>query len=314
MSEQTTSPLEQETLNKFLIEIVKEHRASRRWKIAFRFIYIILFLVIVALFVSDGATKTASKPHTAVVNLRGVIMDDHRTSAKYISKGLEKAFKNQMSEAVILNINSGGGSPVQSSTIYDYIIELRKQYPEKKLYAVCSDACASGAYYIASAADEIYANKSSIVGSIGVIMNGFGFVDTMHKLGVERRLITSGTSKGFMDPFSPLKPANVEHTKAMMDSIHQQFINDVKKGRGARLRDDPTLFSGLVWTGEQAIHLGLIDGFGDVNSVARLIIKQDELIDYTYHGDFIQRLSQNVTNDTVLNVANFFGLEPQGMF
>lgn len=314
MSEQSQTNIEQATLNKFLTEIVNEHRASRRWKIVFRFVYIFLVLLIIALIVGKTPSSTTVKTHTAVVNLRGVIMDDQRTGAKYVGEGLKNAFENHSSKAIILNINSGGGSPVQSSNIYDRIKQLRKQYPEKKLYAVCSDACASGAYYIASAADEIYANQSSIVGSIGVVMNGFGFVDTMHKLGVERRLITSGTNKAFMDPFSPINPSNVEHTKEMMDIIHKQFIKDVKKGRGNRLQDNPDLFSGLVWTGEQAFSLGLIDGFGDVNSVAKFVIKEEEIVDYTDHGNFLQRLSQNVTNDTVLTLASFFGLAPQGLY
>ena len=202
---------------------------------------------------------------------------------------------------------------MQSSTVYDYIIQLRQQYPDKKLYAVCGDACASGAYYMASASDAIYANKSSIVGSIGVVMNGFGFVDTLHKLGVERRLVTSGKNKAFMDSFSPQKANDIKHTKEIMNLMHHQFIEDVKRGRGKRLKSNPDLFSGLIWTGEQARQLGLIDDFGDINTVSANVIKQEKIIDYTYSGDLFQRISHGMTREPMLSIANYFGLFPSGI-
>ncbi len=312
MSEQSHQPVEQAAVNALLQAIVNEHRASRRWRIFFRCIWILIAIIGAIYLLSDG-TSVPPKSHVAVVNLRGMILDEQYSSAKYISEGLKNAFNNPHSKAVILYINSGGGTPVQSSNIYNTILDLRHQYPDKKLYAVCGDACTSGAYYIAAAANEIYANPVSLVGSIGVVMNGFGFVDILHKLGIERRLVTSGANKALLDPFSPLKQEEVEYTQQLMDIIHQQFIRDVKQGRGKRLHHDPQLFSGLIWTGQQALALGLIDGFGDVNSVAKSIAKEDNIIDYTYYGDLMHRLSHVITNDTALSVSNHFSALLRGL-
>ena len=308
----SSDQIERDALHTLLGEVVKEQRAARRWKIFFRLAFIAIFLILLAVLFSDGTTTTTNN-HTAVVNLRGIIMDEAQASSPYINEGLDNAFKNPHSKGVVLYINSGGGSPVQSSDIYEHIMSLKKEYPDKKLYAVCSDVCASGAYYIAAAADEIYANKSSIVGSIGVKMNGFGYVDTMDKVGVTRRLITAGEDKGFLDPFAPLVPEEVSHAQHMLNIVHQQFINDVKKGRGNRLQDDPDLFSGLIWTGEEAFSLGLIDGFGDVDYVARDVIKEKDIVDYSYQGGLLQRLSHSMSSETATQIASYMGIQPQGL-
>jgi len=215
--------------------------------------------------------------------------------------GLRRAFKDKNTAGVILRINSPGGSPVQSGYVYDEIKRLRKKYPDIKLYAVVTDICASGGYYIASAADEIYADKASIVGSIGVLMDGFGFVDTMKKVGVERRLLTAGKHKGILDPFSPLKPSEVKHVQRLLDSIHQQFIDAVKAGRGDRLADDPQLFSGLFWNGEEGLKLGLVDGLGSSSYVAREIIGEEKVVDYTARPNYFDRFAERI-GATMANV------------
>ncbi len=300
---------ERETIEKLLFSVLKEQKANRRWKIFFRVIIFTIIFIILAL-IFTNRSKQKIHDHTAVINIRGIIMDEGKTDAKSTIQSLTAAFNNQHSKGIILYINSGGGSPVQSSDIYDAIMSLKKSYPNKKVYAVCSDICASGAYYIASAADEIYANKSSIVGSIGVLMNGFGFVGSMEKLGIQRRLFTAGSEKGFLDPFSSLKQENVAHLKHMLNIIHQQFINSVKAGRSDRLKNDPDLFSGLMWTGEQALTLGLIDGFGNSQYIAQELIKQKEIINYTHHGDFLKQLSQNIGSQTAVSIADMVGIKP----
>jgi protease-4 len=228
--------------------------------------------------------------HTALIEVKGVISPDSEASADRIVGGLRKAFENEDAKGIILRINSPGGSPVQSGYINDEIKRLQKQNPDKKVYAVISDMCASGGYYVASAADEIYADKASLVGSIGVVMNSFGFVESMEKLGVERRLYTAGDNKGFLDPFSPEKPDEVNHVKSLLSQIHQQFIDVVKQGRGDKLKDDKQLFSGLIWTGDQAVKLGLVDSLGSSSYVAREIIKAEEIVDYTPKPSYLEQL------------------------
>ena len=227
--------------------------------------------------------------HTALVEIKGVIADDSEANAEDIISSLDEAFKSNSTKGVILRINSPGGSPVQAGYVYDEIVRLREKYPDIHLYAVITDLCASGGYYIASAADEIYADKASIVGSIGVLMNGFGFVGTMNKLGVERRLFTAGENKGFMDPFSPVKEDEKAHLEEMLETIHQQFIDAVKKGRKDRLVDDPKMFSGLMWTGEKAVSLGLVDGLGNSDYVAKKIIGADNIVDFTHREPALQK-------------------------
>jgi len=270
---------------------LQEQRRTRRWSIFFKALF---FLYIVAIFIAYMPGDMAEKgvpgaKHTALVEIQGVIADDAEANADDIISGLRDAFGNKGTKGVIMRINSPGGSPVQSGYVYDEIVRLREKYPDIHLYAVVTDLCASGGYYIAAAADEIYADKASIVGSIGVLMNGFGFVDTMKKLGVERRLITAGESKGFMDPFSPIKEDEQNHLEGLLETIHQQFINAVKNGRKDKLSDDPKLFSGLMWTGEQAIKLGLVDGLANSSYVARDIIGVDKIVDFTYREPYFEK-------------------------
>ena len=239
----------------------------------------------------DGDIIAAGK-HTALVDLDGVIDAKGDASAEKINSALGSAFKDKDTKGVILRINSPGGSPVQSGIINDEVRRLRGVYPNVPLYVVVEDICASGGYFVAASADKIYVNKASLVGSIGVLMDGFGFTGSMEKLGVERRLLTAGANKGFLDPFSPEDPKQKEYAQSMLDDIHQQFIAVVKKGRGKRLKDDPTLFSGLVSTGQKAVELGLADGYGSVESVARDVIKAENIVDYTEKSSPVERIAK----------------------
>ncbi len=264
-------------------ESLKEQRRSRRWGIFFKllaFIYVLVILVGVSQ-QSNVGVPSYTQEHAAVVYLDGVIAADQQANANDLAGALRSAFSNQYSKAVILAINSPGGSPVQAGYVYDEIKRLRGLHPDKKLYAVISDLGASGGYYIAAAADEIYADKSSLVGSIGVTASGFGFVDLMEKLGVERRNYTSGDHKGFLDPFSPQNTEETLFWKGVLASTHQQFIKAVKDGRGNRIAADSDLYSGLIWNGEQALEKGLIDGLGSAGYVAREVIQQETIVDYT---------------------------------
>lgn len=290
------SNFEKEILAKLAFASVNEQRRTRRWNIFFKatfvaYLFIILFMIYLP---GDKASIKPVGEHTGLVDIEGVIAAGAEANADTIVTGLRKAFENKNTKAVILRINSPGGSPVQSGYINDEIIRLRKKYPDKKLYAVISDVCASGGYYIAAAADEIYADKASVVGSIGVLMNGFGFVESMKKLGVERRLYTAGESKGFLDPFSEEKQEDIRHIKELLKTIHDQFIAVVKQGRGDRLKDDPKLFTGLVWTGEESIELGLVDGLGSSGYVAREIIKADKIVNYTPTQDLFERFAERL--------------------
>jgi len=237
-----------------------------------------------------GTATAAAKKHTALVRVDGLIASSTEASAKNVIEALRKAFKDEKTAGVIIEINSPGGSPVQAGEIYDELQKLRQQYPKIPVHAVASDVCASGGYYIAAAAQKIYANKASIVGSIGVRMDSFGFTDTIAKLGVERRAYTAGNNKDFLDPFKPVNPAEVQHLQGMLDGIHQQFIAAVKQGRGERLRENPDIFSGLMWTGEQSIALGLVDALGSTRYVAEDVIGEKTLVDYTQRTRWLERL------------------------
>lgn len=269
----------EKTLNGLFIE----QRRARRWGIFFKLLtFGYLFALLAIFFNGQELTKEVSQElHTAVIEVKGPISADDDSSADNIIWALREAFENSQAKAVILRINSPGGSPVQSGYIYDEIKRLREVYSDKPLYAVISDIGASGAYYIAAAADQIYADKASLVGSIGVVAGGFGFVDLMEKVGVERRLYTAGEHKAFLDPFSPSNTGEEQFWQSVLDTTHKQFIDQVKKGRGDRLKDEPKLFTGLVWTGEQALEIGLIDGLGSTSYVAREIVKVDKLVDYS---------------------------------
>ncbi|MEJ2398793.1 MAG: S49 family peptidase [Gammaproteobacteria bacterium] len=244
------------------------------------------------------------------VDINGVISASSQASADNVIAGLKQAFNDTNTAGVILNINSPGGSPVQAGYIYDEIRRLRKSHPKIKVYAVIADICASGGYFIASSADDIYADKASLVGSIGVIMNGFGFVDTLKKLGIQRRLYTAGKHKGFLDPFSPVKPDEVAHAQAMLDNIHQQFIDAVKAGRGKRLtQNNKNLFSGLIWTGEESLKLGLIDGYGSTRYVAREIIKAPHIVNYTHRPNIWQRFADRIGASAATKLATMLHLD-----
>jgi len=301
---------EKETINDLLFASVKEQRRTRRWNLAFRFFIVIYLIGLFVAFEFDNKSATAElKAHTALIEVSGVIAADSEASADNIVSALRKAFKNEKAAGVILRINSPGGSPVQSGYINDEIVRLRAKYPEKPLYAVIVDICASGGYYIAAAADNIYADKASLVGSIGVIMNGFGFTEAMEKVGVERRLLTAGEHKGFLDPFSPVNEEEVIHTKKMLTDIHQQFIDVVKNGRGDRLADDEKLFSGYIWSGEKSLELGLIDGLGSSSYVAREVIGEEKMVDYTIKPSFADRFAERLGASMGTAVVKILGLQ-----
>ena len=299
-----------------LNNVVGEQKRARRWGIFFKlltFIYLFVVLILFLLSGSAGLGGKSSKSHTAIVKLNGVISASEPANANAIVTGLRAAFKNEHAKGVILAINSPGGSPVQSGYIYDEIVRLRLKYPKTKLYVVISDLGASGGYYIASAADEIYADKASLVGSIGVTASGFGFVESLNKLGVERRHFTSGKHKGFLDPFSPLKPDEKEFWQGVLDSTHQQFIDAVKKGRGDRLKIGEGTFSGLIWNGEQALALGLVDGLGSVSYVAREVIGEEDIVDYSYKRSPIEALVKGLGVSIGTGVAKSLGLSSEVM-
>ena len=273
---------------------LKEQRRARQWGIFFKllgFAYVTLLLV---MFVDwEGrADLSGGRKHTAMVEVNGLIGPGSDASAEKVTLALQAAFKDQNTQGVILRINSPGGSPVQSQTIYDEMRRLRQKYPEVPLYAVVEDICASGGYFVAAGADRIYVGKASIVGSIGVLMNGFGFTGLMEKLGVERRLITAGDNKGSLDPFTPLDEKDARHVKQMMNDIHEQFIGVVREGRGERLKEGPELYSGLVWTGQKSIELGLADGIGSLDYVAREVVKAETIVDFTREEGFTEKLAK----------------------
>lgn len=284
---------ERNVLEKALLASVTEQRRARRWGIFFKLIFLSIVLLIVFSACSDQVTHKPLAAHTAVINVDGVI-DTELNNAQLIKEGLRAAFEEKQAQGIILKLNSPGGSPVQSSEVFDEIYRLRELHPDKKVYAVIEDVCASGCYFIAAAAHEIYANPASLVGSIGVLFDGFGFVDTIDKLGVQRRLYTAGQNKGFMDPFSPVTPEMTGYMQDMLNDIHQQFISAVEKGRGDRLKKNDLTFSGLAWTGRQSLELGLIDGLGSDDYVAREIIGAQTLIDYTTKPNWFEHLSQKM--------------------
>ena len=289
----SVSQWERDTLEKLVFATIKEKRAARRWSIFFKLSFLLVaFLCLWAYFdfnFSDSDADSLGR-HTALIEINGEIDSEGSGAADTVLPALNKAFADTGSAAVILRINSPGGSPVQAGIIVDEIQRLRKGYPQKPLYVVVDEICASGGYYIASAADRIYVNKASIVGSVGVLMDSFGFTGTMEKLGVERRLLTAGENKGFLDPFSPQSEKHREHAQAMLNEIHQQFISVVRAGRGKRLKETPETFSGLYWTGARAVDMGLADAFGTVDTVARDIVKAEDIVDYTAHEGLPERV------------------------
>ncbi|MCV6611556.1 MAG: signal peptide peptidase SppA [Amphritea sp.] len=298
-------------IERVVLGLQKEQRRARRWGIFFKLLtFGYLFIILGVFLFSSQFAPDVSEPaeHTAIVQVKGAIADGEEANADAIIHALRKAFKAETSKAVIMRINSPGGSPVQSGYVYDEVKRLRELYPEKKAYAVITDIGASGAYYIAASADEIYADKASLVGSIGVVSSGFGFVDLMEKVGVERRAMTAGENKAFMDPFSPLKEKDRQFWQSVLNTTHQQFIDQVKKGRGERISDSDELYTGLVWSGEQALDLGLIDGLGSSSYVARELVGAEKLVDYTPQGSPLQQVIDQLGVSFAKGLASQLGI------
>jgi len=283
---------ERKTLEKLVFASLNEQKATRRWKTFVRLSWLLFFAVLIWMAMHRGTPSTSkTAPHTAVVEIKGEIAAGSDASAEFINAALKAAFEDEGAKAVVLLINSPGGSPVQAGMMNDEIRRLKIKH-KKPVYAVVEETCASAAYYIAVAADEIFVDKASIVGSIGVLMDGFGFTGLMEKLGVERRLLTAGENKGFLDPFSAQTEKQRAFAQTMLNQIHQQFISVVKAGRGQRLKETPDMFSGLFWTGQQAIELGLADKIGSLEYVAREVVKTEDIIDYTRRDNVAERLAK----------------------
>ncbi|KPK20392.1 MAG: peptidase S49 [Betaproteobacteria bacterium SG8_41] len=284
---------ERGVVEKVALAAITEQRRARYWGIFFKLLmFIYLFALLFIGLGWFGKKESAPDKHTAMVELRGVIAAGNPASADNVMTGLQEAFKNRGTQGVILRINSPGGSPVEAGHINDEIRRLREKYPKIPLYAVVEDICASGGYYVAVAADRIYVDKASIIGSIGVLMDGFGFTGAMEKLGVERRLLAAGENKGFLDPFSPILESQRSHAEQMLQQIHQQFITVVREGRGVRLKETPDMFSGLLWVGQKSIEMGLSDELGGVEYVAREVIKAEEIVDFTPRENVAERLAK----------------------
>lgn len=308
--EQRAGDWERNLLTELATSSLKERKAARRWGIFFKLLTLIYLFILLGVLSLDTLTEARLEvgPHTAQIDITGVIAPGGEVDADDISDALQQAFEDKNTKGVLLRINSPGGSPVQSSYIYQEIRRLREKYPKIPLYAVVSDVCASGGYYIASAADKIYVNQSSIVGSIGVIMSSFGFVETMGKLGVERRLQTAGEHKAILDPFSPQSEFDTRYMQAMLEKIHAHFIQAVKDGRGDRLADNPDIFSGLFWTGEESVKLGLADGIASPGQVAREFIKEEKIVDFTPKENLLDKLTARLGTSMAKSLAEIAGI------
>ena len=287
-----------------------EKRRARRWGVLFKSLTFIYLFVLLWLLFPTELTEKVKKPsqHTALVDITGIIAPEAKASADNVAKGLREAFKNEKTKGVIIRINSPGGSPVQAGQINDEIRRLKAKYPEIPVYAVVADMCASGGYYIAVAADKIYADKASIVGSIGVLMNGFGFAETLEKLGIERRLLTAGEHKGILDPFSPFPEKERAFVQSILDQLHEQFIRVVREGRGERLKGGDEIFSGLFWDGEESVALGLVDGLGSGGYVARELIGAEDIVDFTQKKDIWDNLAERIGSgaaETLIRIIGF---------
>jgi len=304
---------ERDLLENLASDALREKRRSRRWGIFFKLLTFLYLGVLLVLLIPDrelGLNELPGKDHVALVELQGVIEPTGKASAELINKGLRKAFKDKHTKAVVLRINSPGGTPVQASLINKEILRLRKKHKDTPLYVVVEDMCASGGYYVAAAADKIFVNESSVVGSIGVLMNGFGFTGAMEKLGIERRLLTAGEHKGVLDPFSPLKADDKAFAYELLNKIHGEFIDAVKAGRGERLSDDKDLFSGLFWTGRRAIELGLADQIGDLGYVAREVVGTEKVVDFTAEEDPFERFAERIGMAGAETLARIMGWVP----
>jgi protease-4 len=298
MTDPTPPSWERATLERIALRALDEQRRARHWSTLIRLLWLTLLFLIVAGALGwiggSGKEPLRTGKHTALVELKGIIGLESQASADKMIAALNAAYKDRHTQGVVLRINSPGGSPVQSGAINDEIRRLRAKHPEIPLHVVVEDLCASGGYYVAVAADRIYVDKASLVGSIGVIMGGFGFTGAMEKLGVERRAYTAVDNKDFLDPFAPENPAHKEHVNRMLGEIHQQFIKVVRDGRGKRLKESPEIFSGLVWTGQRALELGLVDGYGSVESVARDVIKAEDVVDFTPEENYLERITKRM--------------------
>jgi len=286
---------QRDVIEKLAFSALTEQKTARRWSTLFKsltFAYLLVLLLMALGVFNDG--KKTFDTHTALIDISGVIEAGGEVNADAVMNSLHDAYDSKGTKGIILRINSPGGSPVQAGIINDEIKRQRKLHPNIPVYAVVEDICASGGYYIAAAADKIYVDKASIVGSIGVLMDGYGFTEAMKKVGVERRLMTAGENKAMLDPFSPVNPKHQELAQAMLNEVHEQFKTVVREGRGARLKETPEVFSGLFWSGEQSIKLGLADALGSADYVAREVIKQEEIVDFTYQEDFASRIAKRI--------------------
>ncbi|MDP3743185.1 MAG: S49 family peptidase [Methylotenera sp.] len=282
-----------------------EQRTARRWGTFFKgltFTYLLIILLMALGVFSEAKKKFEA--HTALIDISGVIQAGGDVNAEAVMSSLHDAYDNKGTKGIIFRINSPGGSPVQAGIIFDEIKRQKKLHPNIPVYAVVEDICASGGYYIAAAADRIYVDKASIVGSIGVLMDGYGFTEVMKKVGVERRLMTAGENKAMLDPFSPVNPKHQQFAQTMLNEIHEQFKTVVRQGRGARLKETSETFSGLFWSGEQSIKIGLADAIGSADFVAREIIKQEEIVDFTYQDDFASRIAKRIGASVSEGVSN----------
>ncbi len=306
----TKSGWEKKLVEDLAMAALKERRSTRRWGVFFKLAFLTYIVVIAVLIYSPfdaNSLEKATADHTAVIEVEGVISSDSKASADYIITALRDAFDDKKTKGVILRMNTPGGSPVQSAYINDEIYRLKELHPDVKVYAVIVDVCASGGYYIAAAADEIYADKGSMVGSIGVLMNSFGFENAIEKVGVTRRLYTAGDHKGFLDPFTKPQEGDIQHAKSMLKNIHEQFVATVKKGRGDKLKDNPLLFSGYVWTGEQSLELGLVDKLGSSSYVAREVIGAEKIKDFTVSEALLDRLAKKMGASMATTMAEISG-------
>lgn len=279
-------------IEKLATAALREQRRARLWGIFFKLLTFAYITVVILLAIDWKGAGDVSGKHTALVEVSGIIAPGTDASAERVTVALQAAFKDKNTQGVVVRINSPGGSPVQAQNIYEEMRRLRKVHPTIPLYAVIEDLCASGGYYVAAAADRIYVGKSSIVGSIGVRMDGFGVTGLMEKLGVERRLLTAGENKGFLDPFLPVDERQKQHAQTLLEDIHQQFIAVVREGRGKRLKETPDMFSGLIWTGQKSLELGLADAYGSLDYVAREVIKAENIVDYTQKENLAEKFAR----------------------
>ncbi len=294
-------------LQELAVDYMRDKKIKRRWKMVLFTLFGAYLIGIMYIAGGSNSSSAANKSHTALVELIGPIGTEAGVWADNVNDSLRKAFESKASKGVVLRINSPGGTPVQSAEIHDEIVRLRGLYPNKPMHVVISDMAASGGYFVAVAADKIYANRSSVVGSIGVRMDGFGFVETLKKLGVERRSLTAGENKSILDPFLPVQASQKAHAKRMLNQVHQHFIEAVKTGRGDRISDAPEIYSGLFWSGFEAKNLGLIDEYGSLDSVAREVIGEENVVNYTYQPDFLDQFSRTFGVAVGVGIANVFG-------